>query len=118
MKKLTKLLWLASLPSTDPAFTPLHRAERMCAEEEYPTLARAHHQAFLDASWGHSLDELDERAASLHQTALAQADRINWPEDAPAAHRDALEAQGYALGVTAVRVALREHGQDDMAAAS
>lgn len=112
------LYWLTQLPSTDDAFIPLHRLEWMCDETEYPLLEQAHRQAFIDASFGHSLKVLEERATKLRDLADTQADRAHWPEDAAAAHRNALEAQGYALGVTAVRVALRAHSQDDMAGAA
>jgi hypothetical protein len=115
---MTKLLWLALLPSSDDAFIPLHRLEWMSDEDEYPLLAAAHRQAVQEASWGHPLVALEERAAKLLATAEARAEEAHWPEDEAAAHRDALEAQGYALGVTAVRVALREHRQDDMAGAA
>lgn len=115
---MTKLLWLSTLPSTDDAFIPLHRLEWMCDGAEYPLLARAHRQAFIDASWGHPMEVLEERAAELHAHANSQVEHAHWPDDEAAAHRDALEAQGYALGVTAVRVAMREHSQDDMAGAA
>lgn len=110
--------WLAQLPSTDDAFIPLHRLEWMSDEDEYPLLETAHRQAVRDASWGHPLVALEERAAKLLAAAETRAKEAHWPEDEVAAHRAHLEAQGYALGVTAVRVALRAHRQDDMAAAS
>lgn len=115
---MSNLYWLAQLPSTDDAFIPLHRLELLADEADYPLLELAHRQAVRDASWGHPLVALEERAAKLLADAEAQADRAHWPEDQAAVHRSELEAQGYALGVTAVRVALRAHCQDDMAAAS
>ena len=115
---MSTFYWLAQLPSTDAAFDSLHRLEHFSNDSEYRLLEQAHRQAILDASWGHSLKVLEERATKLRDYADAQADRANWPEDKTAADRDALEAKGYALGVTAVRAALRAHSQDDMAAAS
>jgi hypothetical protein len=99
--------WLATLPSTDPAFAPLQRVEAM-NPAAFPALEQAHHQAVLDAAWGRDLETLDERAEELR----AFATHDDAPRDQAEAdvwRRDELEALGYALGVTAVRVALAEH---------
>lgn len=95
-------LWLSTLPSTDPAFEPLNRAAAMCDDTEWPLLWNAHQQAIADAAWGHDLNAMDARAKRMHENAADSG--------------DLLEAMGYALGVTAVRVAIREqHETADLA---
>jgi len=104
---VTARFWLDKLPSTDPAFAPLQRVAAM-DPEEFGTLAQAHRQAMSEAAWGHSLEALDARAEELRLATIHDDE----PWDARQAEvwrRDELEAIGYALGVTAVRVAIREH---------
>lgn len=104
-----RTLWLIDLPSTDPAFTPLHRAAEL-NPEEFEALRNAHEQAVSEAAWGRKPELLDVRAEELRQVAAHDGKPR---DDAEAAvwRRDELEALGYALGVTAVRVALREHDE-------
>jgi hypothetical protein len=107
---MSSTFWLATLPSTDPAFAPLQWAA-VWNPKEFAALEQAHHQAVTDAAWGRDLETLDERAEELRL--FAQHD--DEPRDKAEAEvwrRDELEALGYALGVTAVRVALREHREE------
>jgi hypothetical protein len=116
-------LWLSTLPSTDPAFGPLHQAESMLREHldtDWQPLERGHMQAVSEAAWGADLADLDERADSLRTEAsqLREQSMRAGGEGASAVHRAELEALGYALGVTAVRVALREHNEAQMGVAA
>jgi hypothetical protein len=115
--------WLQQLPSTDPAFKPLHQAEDMLQETadlDFPILERAHKQAVDEAAFGRSLHALDVRAEELRATAqeLRAQDMREGGHNAAAVHAAEVTALGYALGVTAVRVAIREHTQHDMGAAA
>lgn len=115
--------WLAELPSSDAAFTPLHRAAEM-DPEDFPGLEVAHRQAVLEATWGADLAVLDERAENLRELAARLAARLAERDDdgsdADHVHAAEVEALGYALGLTAVRVAIRTHqpARADMGVAS
>lgn len=117
-----KRLWLLNLPSTNAAFAPLHQAESMLREHldtDWQPLERGHMQAVSEAAWGADLADLDVRAESMR----AEADRLQEQskraggDGASAVHRARLEALGYALGLTAVRVAIREHDTVEAVAA-
>jgi hypothetical protein len=103
---VSSTFWLATLPSTDPAFAPLQRAAEL-SPDEFPALWSAHQQAVTDAAWGRDLDGLKERAEFLREFATHD-DEPRDQDEADVWRRDELEAIGYALGVTAVKVALRE----------
>jgi hypothetical protein len=116
-------LWLSTLPSTNPAFGPLHQAESMLQEHletDWQPLERGHMQAVSEAARGADFADLDKRAESLR----AEADRLREQskraggEGAAAVHRAELESLGYALGVTAVRVAVRVREQAGMGVAA
>lgn len=92
--------WLMSLPADDPAFAPLRHAKVISDPEEYPRLREGHRQAVIDAARGCSLRQLRITERSMLRDARHTRSRV-----------DELEAWGYALGVTAVRVALREHNE-------
>lgn len=100
--------WIDRLPSTDPAFASLHRAAEM-SPEDWPALERAHRQARSEAAWGKSLDAMEEAAETLHDLAVRLAERDDDGSDKAAVHAAELVALGYALGLTAVRVAIRTH---------
>jgi hypothetical protein len=111
---MTDRFWLDRLPSTDPAFAPLQRVAAM-DPEEFGTLAQAHRQAMSEAAWGRPLEALDAKAEELRLATVH--DREPWDDQqAEVWRRDELEALGYALGVTAVRVAIREHTEEQVAA--
>jgi hypothetical protein len=99
--------WLMNLPTTDPAFDALHRVAEF-DPDGFPALRNAHQQAVMDAAWGRDLETLDERAEELREFAGHDVEPRDQYE-AEVWRRDELEALGYALGVTAVRVALVEH---------
>lgn len=105
-------IWLSTLPSTDPAFAPLQRAEWM-SPEDWEVLAFWHRQAVAEAAWGADLDVMEDRATEKRVTAARLADRADDPSDLPGVHAAELEALGYALGVTAARVAIRDHDTDN-----
>ena len=88
--------WLINLPSTDAAFDQLHHAAEI-NPDEFADLARGHRMAVLEAAFGRSLVRLEVKARALHKAAERVGKRAAQ-----------LEAMGYALGVTAVRVAIRE----------
>jgi hypothetical protein len=87
------------LPADDPAFAPLRHAA-VIDPEEYPRIRAGHRQAVIDAARGRSLRQLRVTERSMLRDARHTRSRD-----------DELEAWGYALGVTAVRVALREHDE-------
>jgi hypothetical protein len=101
--------WLDQLPSTDPSFAPLQLAEQLSEPADWPILAQAHRQARSDAAWGRSLDVLEAQSAELLHVAARLKERDDDGSDAAAVHRADLEALGYALGLTSVRVAIRAH---------
>ena len=103
-------LYLVSLPGSDPALDPINRAAELCDPGDWPVLHTAHWQALQDAAFGHGFDTLDARAARLHQQAQHDGEPAT-PEQAATWHHDELEALGYALGVTAARVAVRERAE-------
>ena len=109
-------LWLSQLPSTDPAFAPLQRAEWLSSPEDWDRLAFWHRQAVAEAAWGADLDALEERAEEKRDLAGRLADRADHPSDQPGVHAAELEALGYALGLTAARVAIRNHDSADLRA--
>jgi len=120
---MNERFWLRKLPPTDPAFLPLHQAEAMLQETadlDFPVLAQAHQQAVNEAAFGHSLHVMDVQAEALRVTAdrLRATNMREGGINATAVRRAEITALGYALGVTAVRVALREHTQHDMEAAA
>lgn len=104
-------LWLRDLPSTDPAFAPLQRAEWLSSPEDWDQLAFWHRQAVAEAVWGADLDVLEERAEEKHVRAsrLREEDKRRGGLNVLAVHAVELEALGYALGLTAARVAIRNH---------
>lgn len=104
-------IWLSQLPSTDPAFGPLQRAERLSDPEDWQVLAFWHRQAVAEAAWGAGLDAMEDRAREKREFAARQAERADDPSDLPGVHAAELEALGYALGLTAVRVAVRDRQQ-------
>ena len=106
---MTSRFWLDRLPSTDAAFASLQMAEFLAREEDWPILAQAHRQARSDAAWGHGLDVMEAREQDLVDLAASLKERDEDGSDKPAVHRAELEALGYALGLTAVRVAIRAH---------
>jgi hypothetical protein len=81
-------------------------------------LAQAHRQALSDAAWGKGLDVLEAEAKELLDLALRLAERDDDGSDKAAVHAAELIALGYALGLTAVRVAIRAHDQNGMGAAA
>jgi hypothetical protein len=99
--------WLMTLPTTDPAFDALHRVADL-DPDGFPELREAHRQAVMDAAWGRDMETLVERAEELREFAAHDVEPRDQYE-AEVWRRDELEALGYALGVTAVRVALAEH---------
>lgn len=106
-------LWLWKLPSTDPAFAPLQQAAYMLLESvdtDWPVLAQAHRQAMNEAAWGADLDSMEARANELRATAarLREEDQRQGGSNVLAVHEAELEALGYALGLTAVRVAIHD----------
>lgn len=116
-------LWLNSLESSDPAFGPLHVAESMLREHldtDWQPLERGHWQAVSEAAWGADLTALDARADSLRAEAgrLREQDMQSGGGNATAVHVAELEALGFALGVTAVRVAIREHDEAQIGVAA
>ena len=112
-------MWLAALESTDPAFGPLQRAEVLSPPEDWSALAFAHWQAVTEAAWGAGLDVMEERALDKRAFAARHAERADDDgSDAAYVHSAELEALGYALGLTAVRVAIRAHGQAGMGVAA
>lgn len=108
---MTARWWLSKLPSTDAAFTALHRAAELAPPEDFPRLELAHQQAVADAKFGKDPAVLDERATELHEYALRLAARYKGDPDQRPVHSAELEALGYALGVTAARYAIRVHDQ-------
>lgn len=100
------LLWLINLPADDPAFEPLRRAQGMDPEDSIP-LARAHRQAINDAAWGRDVDY----TASLLREQTRHRDESRDAREAEALRAAELEALGYALGATAVHVAIRERAE-------
>lgn len=117
------LLWLITLESTDPAFGPLHAAESMLREHldtDWQPLERGHMQAVSEAAWGANLADLDARADDLRAEAsrLREQDMQSGGGNATAVHLAELEALGFALGVTAVRVAIREHDEAQIGVAA
>ncbi len=104
-------IWLSLLPSTDPAFAALQRAEHLSEPEDWPLLAHAHQQAVSEAAWGADLDVMEERAQDKQAFAARLAERDDDGSDAAAVHSAELEALGYALGLTAVRYAIHVHDQ-------
>lgn len=98
------LKWLMELPGDDPVYNPLRRALEM--DPEHGTLlARAHERALRDAATG---ADVRYRSAlrlvkSLHREPPADE------SEALARELQQVEALGYALGATAVQVAIREH---------
>jgi hypothetical protein len=113
---VSRRFWIDQLPSTDAAFGPLRRALEL-DPEEWQDLERAHRQAVSDATWGHDLDAMEARAESLRRFADRQAERDDDGTDAAHVRSAELEALGYALGLTAVRVAIREHDTVEAVAA-
>lgn len=110
-------IWLRELPSTDPVFAPLQQAAHMLLESvdaDWPALKRAHAQAVDEAAWGSGLEALEERAAGLRAKAdrLREEDQRQGGSNVLAVHAAELEALGYALGLTAVRVAIRAREQE------
>lgn len=102
--------WLDKLPSTDPAFEPLQRAA-VWDPEEFAALEQAHKRAVSEAAWGKSLADLDGKAEALRLETVRDCEPMS-DRQAEIWRRDELEALGYALGVTAVKVALYEHAED------
>lgn len=115
---MTARFWLDQLPSTDPAFAPLHMAEQLADPADWPLLAQAHRQACSDAAWGRDLEVMEARAEGLLSVAARLAERDDDGSDAVHVHRAEVEALGYALGLTAVRVAIRAHDQAGSAVAA
>jgi hypothetical protein len=118
-----KRLWLRKLPSTNPAFGPLHEAERMLcqtADLDFPPLARGHQQAIEDGTWGHALTVMEARAEALRASAadMRELDMRQGGTNAAKVHELELVALGYALGLTAVRVAIRDHDTTGMQVAA
>lgn len=113
-------LWLSTLPSTDPAFAPLQRAEFLSDPGDWEALAFWHRQAMAEAAWGADLDVLDARANELRAKAarIREEDQRQGGTNVLAVHAAELEALGYALGVTAARVAIRTHTQAGMGVAA
>ena len=107
--------WLSTLPSTDPAFDALQRAGEL-SPDDFQDLKRAHQQAVNEAMFGKDPAALDERAGELHAYALRLAARYEGEPDQRPVHSAELEALGYALGVTAVRYAIRVHDQAQVGA--
>lgn len=103
--------WLQLLPSSDPAFEPLQRAEQFTDPQDWPVLELAHQQARWDAAWGADLAILEARAAELVAIAARFAERNHDGMFTDTAHDAEVEALGYALGLTAARVAIRHHDQ-------
>jgi hypothetical protein len=112
---MTSRFWIDQLPSTDAAFAPLQRAEHLSDPEDWPALAFAHRQAVSQAAWGADLDVLEERAQAFRSYAARLAER---DDDGSDVHSAELEALGYALGLTAVRVAIRSHNKTETGAAA
>jgi hypothetical protein len=104
-------IWLSQLPSTDPAFAPLQRAEHLSDPEDWQVLAFWHRQAVAEAAWGASLDVMEDRARDKRDRAaeLREQDKQQGGTNAVAVHTAELEALGYALGLTAARAAIRTH---------
>jgi hypothetical protein len=109
--------WLQLLPSSDPAFATLRRAAEMTSEADWPVLERAHQQAVWDAAWGADLSVLDARAKALRGIADRFAERNYDGVFTRTVCEAEVEALGYALGLTAVRVAIRTHDQAGAVAA-
>ena len=97
------LTWLRALPADDPAFAPLRRAMEMDPPDVW-ILARAHRLAVEEAIAG---ADVDYRADMLHVQSMHACDPDDWAQ-AQQWHREQVHAIGYALGVTAVHVAVRE----------
>jgi hypothetical protein len=107
-------LWLRDLPSTDPVFAPLQQAAHMLLESvdaDWPVLERAHRRAVDEAAWGADLDAMEAQANGLRAKAsrLREEDQRQGGANVLAVHAAELEALGYALGLTAARVAIRAH---------
>jgi len=109
-------LWLSQLPSSDPTFAPLQRAEWLSSPEDWDQLAFWHRQAVAEAAWGADLDVMEGKARELRDLAARLADRADDPADVPGVHAAEMEALGYALGLTAARVAIRTHDSADLRA--
>jgi hypothetical protein len=103
--------WLQLLPSSDPAFETLHRAEQFTDPADWPVLERAHQQARWDAAWGADLATLETRAEALVAVAARFEERNHDGLFDATVHDAEVEALGYALGLTAARVAIRQHDQ-------
>jgi hypothetical protein len=101
--------WLDQLPSTDPSFAPLQLAEQLSEPADWPILAQAHRQARSDAAWGKPLDVLEAQSAELLEVAARLKERDDDDTDNKRLTPADLEALGYALGLTSVRVAIRNH---------
>lgn len=111
--------WLESLPVADPAFAPLRWAT-ILAPEDAEALERAHASALHTAAQGCELDELDARAEALRAFAAQwrERDKAAGGTEAVAVRGAEVVAIGYALGVTAARVAIRARTQDAMGVAA
>jgi len=110
---MTDLSWLAELPADDPAFAPLHRAAEL-DPEDFLALS------VTDGACGYSLGALDAHAEGMRTTAARMREqdmRLGGPNPT-GVHAAEIAALGYALGVTAVRVAIREHDEQPMAVAA
>lgn len=104
-------MWLMTLPPTDPAFEPAYRAKALADEADWRALWSAHREAVRDAADGADVEALEERAEMLHDWACRLKDRDDDGSDARHVHAAEIEALGYALGVTAVRVAIRNRAK-------
>ena len=86
--------WLADLPSDHPIHSPIQRTLKLCDPEIASPLARAYRSAIADGATGLPLKVLDERQSTLEGEILRA--------------RDLAAAEGYALGVAAVRAAIHD----------
>lgn len=115
---MTARFWLDALPSTDPVFAPLQNAEHLSDPADWRVIEQAHKQACSEAAWGKPLAAMDAKAAELREYAARMHERDADGEDDGLLTSADLEALGYALGVTAVRVAIRQHHHTDMGRAA
>lgn len=96
-------LWLTALPADDPAFVPLDEAApRQISAVAERLMRTAFQKAFNSAASGYPLPALDAHAERLRDQARNESDRI--------------EATGFALGVTAARIAVRQQHKQTAAA--
>lgn len=106
-------LYLRDLTLTDPA---LARAKALEELAVYPRLVAAHRDAVADARDGHVLADMGAHAAELAEAAVFAAEvAVHAPERAEHAARLLAEARGYAMGLTAVVAAVREHAPEELA---